>query len=69
MSQGKFLDGLKEFEALSLKRQRKTLENDLLKVSMDSGSVFGDVLHLFLNVSSVGCGVRLGTHVNCLERT
>ena len=59
MGQGELLDGLEEFKALPLKRQRKALENNLLKVSVDSGSIFGDMLHLFLNVSFVGCGVRL----------
>ena len=43
------------------------LENNLLKVSVDSGSVFGDTLHLFLNVSSVGCGVRLETLLVALK--
>jgi len=62
--EGNFLDGLEEFEALSLKRQRKTLENNLLKISEDTGSAFGDVLHLFLTVSSVRCGARFATHGN-----
>ena len=59
MSQGNFLDSLEEFEALSLKRQRKMLENDLIKVNVDFDFAFSDALYLFLNVSSVGCGVRL----------
>ena len=62
LGQGKFLDGLEEFEALPLNRQRRMLEKDLLKVNVDSGSVFGDILHLNLNVSYVGCGVRVGTY-------
>ena len=72
MGQEKFLDGLEEFEALPLKRQRKMLENGLLKVSFDLDSIFGDMLYLFLSVFSVGCGIRLGTHgqlVGGLERT
>ena len=70
LGQGEPLDNLEEFEALSLKRQRKTMENNLLKVSMDSGSAFSDVLHLSLNVSSAGCGMRLEKHGQpavCLE--
>jgi len=35
LSQGELLDGLEEFEALPLKGQRRTLESNLLKVSVD----------------------------------
>ena len=59
MGQEKFLDSLEKFEALPLKRQRRMLENDLLKISVDPGSAFGDMLDLFLNVSSIGYGVLL----------
>ena len=60
--QGNFLDGLQELEVLPLKRQRKILENDLLMVSVNFDFAFGDVLHSFLNVSSIGCGIRLQIH-------
>ena len=59
MGQGGLLDGLEEFEALPLKRQKRTFESNLLKISVGLGFIFGDMLHLFLNVSFVGCGVRL----------
>jgi len=38
------------------------LENDLLMVSVNFDFAFGDVLHSFLNVSSIGCGIRLQIH-------
>ena len=42
LGQSNFLDGLGEFETLPLKRQRKMLENDLLKVSMIFDFAFDD---------------------------
>ena len=43
---GEFLNSLKEFEALPLKKQRKTLAKDLLKVRVHPCSVFNDPFNL-----------------------